>query len=340
MKRPGIDARSGPLRLASAGFAFGGVIATGAFAWYALTGTGRIALSSGWMIPAIALLHLVQQAGCGCAWRALVERPRPSRRYFVWMRWIRSSVAALVPVSGIGAALIAVRLSIRGGLAMDMAAASLTLDATVEMATQVVFTALGIGLFVAGPSDPRGLGWSLFGLLAGALAVALFIAAQRRGGLKLVERGLARSAERWPRMARFSGAKLHECLIRLHRDRRAALVAASYHLGAWLLGAAEVWLVLLAVGHSIRPADCVTVESLGMAARSAGFFIPGGLGAQEGGLIVAGSLVGLSPEAALAVAVFKRLGDVAVGAPGLLAWLWAEGRAAPAAREEKVRPLL
>ena len=341
MKRPGIEVRSSPLRLAPAGFVFGGIIVTGALAWYALTGTGRIALSSGWMIPAIGLLHLVQQAGCGCAWHALVERPRPSRRYFIWMRWIRSSVAALVPVSGVGAALIAVRLSIRGGIAMDMAAASLTLDATMEMVTQVVFTAIGIGLFVGGPSDPHMLGWSLFGLSAGVLVVALFIAAQRWGGLKLVEWGLARLAGRWPRMARFSGAKLHECLIRLHRDRRAALVAASYHLGAWLLGAIEVWLVLFAIGHPISLADCVTIESLGMAARSAGFFIPGGIGAQEGGLIMAGSLVGLSPEAALAVAIFKRLGDVTVGVPGLLAWLWAEGRHPPAAaRVEEIQPLL
>ena len=340
MKQPGIDIRSNPVRLARAGFVLGGVIVTGALAWYALTGTGRIALSSGWVIAAIGLLHLVQQAGCGCAWHALVERPRPSRRYFTWMRWIRASVAALVPVSGVGAALVALRLSIRGGIAMDMAAASLTLDATLEMITQVAFTAIGIGLFAAGTSDPRMLGWSLPGLAIGALVVALFVAAQRRGGLKLVEWGLSRLAKRWPRMSRFAEAKLHECLIRLHRDRRAALVAASYHLGAWLLGAAEVWLVLFAVGHPLGLADCVTVESLGMAARSAGFFIPGGFGAQEGGLILAGSLVGLSPETALAVAVFKRLGDVAIGVPGLLAWLWAEGRHPPAARIKEIQPLL
>lgn len=341
MKRPGIAPRSGPVRLAPAGFVLGGLIVTGALAWYALTGTGRLALSSGWVIPAVALLHLVQQAGCGCAWHAVVERPRPSRRYFAWMRWIRSSVAALVPVSGVGAALIAVRLSIRGGIAMDMAGASLTLDATLEMITQIAFTAIGIGLFVARKSGPSLPGWSLPALSAGALVVALFIAAQRQGGLRLVEWGLARLAGRWPRLARFSGAQLHECLLRLHRDRRAALIAALYHLAAWLLGAAEVWLVLRAIGRPIGLADCVTVESLGMAARSVGFFIPGGLGVQEGGLIMAGSLVGLSPETALAVAVFKRLGDVAIGVPGLLAWLWAEGRAAPAAAPVKqVQPLL
>jgi putative membrane protein len=335
MKPLGIDERSSPLKLARTGFVLGGFIVTGACAWYALTGTGRIALSSGWAIPAIGLLQLVQQAGCGCAWHALVERPRPSRRYFVWMRWVRSSVAALVPVSGVGAALIAVRLSIRGGIEMGMAGASLTLDATMEMITQVAFTAIGIGLVLAQTSDPRMLGWSLCGLSVAVLAVALFIAVQRWGGLKLVELGLVRLAKRWPILSRLAEAKLHDPLLRLHRDRRAAVIAASYHLGAWLLGAGEVWLVLFAVGHPLSLADCTIVESLSMAARSAGFFIPGGLGVQEGGLVMAGSLVGLSPEMAIAVAVFKRLRDVAIGVPGLLTWLWAEGRSAPAGTRAK-----
>src|SRR5579875_1667910 len=219
------------------------------------------------------------------------------------------------------------------GAAIDagMAGASLTLDATVEMITQMLFTASGIALFLATAPDPRMPGWSLPALAIAGLAVLLFIAAQRRGGLKLVERGLAQLARKWPRLARLAEARLHDCLIRLYRGRRAALIAASYHFGAWLLGAGEIWLVLVAIGHRLPLAACVTVESLSMAARSAGFFIPGGLGAQEGGLIMAGSLVGLPPESALAIAVLKRLRDVAVGMPGLVAWLWTEGRHAPPA---------
>ena len=340
MKRFGIDEQSGPLRLARAGFVLGGFIVAGALAWYALTGIGRIALSSGWVILALGALYSVEQAGCGCAWHALVERPRPTRWYFVWMRWIRSSVAALVPVSGVGAAVIAVRLSVQGGIDMGMAGASLTLDATVELITQLLFTAMGIGLFVAGTSDLRMLGWALPALLAAVLVVALFILAQRRGGLKLIEWGLARLARTWPKLSRLAEAKLHDCLIRLHRNRRAALVAASYHLGAWLLGAGEVWLVLFAIGRPLSLTDCVTVESLGMLARSAGFFIPGALGAQEGGLILAGSLFGLSPGTSIAIAILRRLRDVAVGMPALLAWLWAEGRHPPAAaRVEEIQPL-
>jgi putative membrane protein len=318
-----VIAQIGRIRLIN-GFAFSGLLVTLALGWYALSGTGRSDFYASWVIPAVALLHLVGQAGCGCAWHALVERPRPGRRAFFLMRWIRSSVASLVPVSGVGAALVAVRLSLQRGIRMDMAAASLTLDATMEMIAQILFTALGIGLLLSTARKPQLLGWSAAGLSLAVLIVAAFAAAQRGGGLKLVELGIARLAARWPRLAPLVEARLHDRLIELHRARRAAFVSGGYHFAAWLIGAGEIWLALYAFGHPLSPGDCVIIESLTMAARSAGFLVPGGLGIQEGGLVLAGSLVGLSPETAIALAVVKRLRDVAVGIPGLLAWEWAE----------------
>jgi uncharacterized membrane protein YbhN (UPF0104 family) len=68
------------------------------------------------------------------------------------------------------------------------------------------------------------------------------------------------------------------------------------------------------------------VESLAMLARSAGFFVPGGMGVQEAGLVLAGTLVGLPLEAAIAVGILKRLREILVSVPGLLAWQWSEGK--------------
>jgi uncharacterized membrane protein YbhN (UPF0104 family) len=63
-----------------------------------------------------------------------------------------------------------------------------------------------------------------------------------------------------------------------------------------------------------------------MAARSAGFMIPGALGVQEAALLVVGGLVGLPVETAMIIAVVKRLRDIVIGVPGLLVWQWTEGR--------------
>jgi hypothetical protein len=71
---------------------------------------------------------------------------------------------------------------------------------------------------------------------------------------------------------------------------------------------------------------CLIIESLGMTARSAGFFIPGALGIQEIALVLVGSFVGLPPETAMLIAIVKRLRDVVLGLPGLAMWQWMEGR--------------
>jgi putative membrane protein len=300
--------------------------------WYALPATGLALVFDSWVVPAVALLHLLQQAMCGFAWQLLAVPPRPSRWAFFRARWVRASVAALVPVSGVGAALVGLRLARRAGLTMDHAVASLTLDATLEMITQVIFLGLGFALLLGLRPQQQIFWWSVTVLSVACLAVGLFVAAQRGGALKLVEAGLSRLAARWSSWLPLAEARLHDRLMQLHGRRGAAFVAGSVHLGAWLLGAVEVWAVLYAVGKPAGPAECIIIESLSMAARSAGFFVPGALGIQELGLVIVGTLVGMPADTAMQIAVVKRLRDVAIGVPGLVIWQWLEGRRFPSAR--------
>jgi hypothetical protein len=88
--------------LARAGLALVGLTVAVFLGWNALTGSELSLLFSGWCVPAVAFLHLAQQGGCGCAWRRLIDTPRPSRWAFFRIRWVRASIAALVPVSGVG----------------------------------------------------------------------------------------------------------------------------------------------------------------------------------------------------------------------------------------------
>jgi uncharacterized membrane protein YbhN (UPF0104 family) len=61
-----------------------------------------------------------------------------------------------------------------------------------------------------------------------------------------------------------------------------------------------------------------------MAARSAGFAVPGALGIQEEGFILVCGLFGVSPDAAIALSMVKRLREVLFGIPGLIIWQWSE----------------
>src|SRR6185369_7671691 len=79
------------------------------------------------------------------------------------------------------------------------------------------------------------------------------------------------------------------------------------------------------MGYSIDFGDAVLIESLMHAVRGAAFAVPGALGAQEGGLIILCAIFGVPPEAAIALSLVKRLPDLVLGVPGLIAWQVMEG---------------
>jgi uncharacterized membrane protein YbhN (UPF0104 family) len=54
--------------------------------------------------------------------------------------------------------------------------------------------------------------------------------------------------------------------------------------------------------------------------------VPGALGLQEAGFLGLGMLLGLPAEVAAALAIARRLRDLIVFLPGLLAGVWAERR--------------
>jgi len=101
---------------------------------------------------------------------------------------------------------------------------------------------------------------------------------------------------------------------------RSGRVAASFILSllGWLIGTAEVYVILMLLRVPVTWADALLLESLGQAIRAAGFAIPGSLGVQEGGYLVLAPIAGLRPETALALSLAKRAREVLLGVPGLL----------------------
>ncbi|GAB4283858.1 MAG: hypothetical protein Kow0092_38510 [Deferrisomatales bacterium] len=165
------------------------------------------------------------------------------------------------------------------------------------------------------------------GLAVGALAVGGFYGAQRRGLLRILTQGMAAVLGAGPGSALVGGgAELDREVGALYRRRRDLAVCFLWRLASWVLGAGEVWLALRLLGNPVGWADALVLESLGQAVRSLGFFVPGALGVQEGGFLVLGALVGLPAEAALALSLAKRVRELELGLPGLLAWSVAEGR--------------
>ncbi len=312
----------------------GGAAATALVGWFGARAIGHEVLEAGWAIPGAVALHAAQLYLSALAWRAASGKPSVGNAAFFFIRWIREAVNSLLPVAQLGGNIVGIRLLVHRGVSGAVAGAATTLDITMEALTQFVFTVIGIAALALLDANASWGGWLQGVVAAMALGVGGFIVAQRAGVMRVVE-ALARRLHRmFPSLSVDSVRGLHDELMRLQRDRAALLRAGSLHLLAWLVGVAETWLILRLMGLSTTASEALVIESLGMAARSAGFVVPGALGVQEAGFILVCGLFGIGADNAIALSMVKRVRELIVGLPGLVAWQWAEGRRLMRRREK------
>ena len=245
------------------------------------------------------------------------------------LRTVREAINVLLPVAAIGGDVVRARLLNFSGVAGGLAVASASVDLLLEVAAQALFALIGVALLTQVAGGAEIASWAAWGLGIATLAVGGFYAVQRVGGALVVERALGALGRRWRTTAPGSGIRLHESLQTIYADRPAVAVALSLHELAWLHGALETWIALWLIGVPVSPTEAVILESLTQALRAAAFAVPSALGVQEGGFTVLGALFGIPPETALALSFVKRVPDLAIGLPGLLAWYWLELRRLP-----------
>jgi putative membrane protein len=284
----------------------------------------------GWWLAPITLFHLGPLYFDAVSWRALFPAlKRPGRLSFLWMRWIRESVSTLLPVAGVGGDVVGARLAHQRGVPGTQATASMVVDITVGAATQAVFVIAGVVLLAIGHADaPARTAWGLvIGVAAFAAAIGVFVRMQHNSMFGvLVEWAHGLAPKNW--LSTFAGRAeaIDDAVVATYRRRSALSYSGVVRLAGWAIGAGEVWLTMWALGKPLSAVDSFILESLTAGVRGAAFMVPGALGAQEGGLILFGALLGLPADLALAVALTKRVRELALGLPGLAAWQWVEGR--------------
>ncbi len=304
----------------------GGAVAIGLVAWAGADAIGEAVLRAGWILPGLVALHALQLVLSALAWREASGGGGPGPAIWALIRWIREAVNSMLPVAQMGGLVVGVRLLGHRGVAAATGSAGTTLDTIVEALAQFLFTLLGLATLAAVTGDAWWLRWLGAMLLLMGLAVAALLLAERGGGVAFGRRFLVRLGASFPALPLAALRRLSGELRRLRTDQGALWRAGLLHLLAWLLGVAETWAALAAIGWPVGLPAALVIESLGTAARSAGFAVPGALGVQEGALVLVGGLLGVPAEPAVALSVIKRARELVVGLSGLLAWQWAEGR--------------
>ena len=275
----------------------------------------------------IAAVHILPLAAEAMGWRFLFEPDkRPSFRTLLWGRWIGAAVDTLLPALGVGGDLVRIRLFTKLGMSGSLVAASLVADLTLTLVTLIAFTLLGLvmlGLYVAADGVLLPV---LLPVLIGVVLVIGFYVAQQRG----LFGALARLVENFagPLNAKvLDGADaIDEQARRIYARRTDVLLSVLWLSGAWILGVLEVLIALWLLGYPLSFFHAFLIESVVQGVRAAAFLVPGALGAQEGGFLLVGTLLSLPAEGALALALTRRVRELAFGIPGILAWQWFEAR--------------
>ena len=305
-----------------------GLVAASALVVY--QGAGPVFLtfaSAGWGLVWVALYHALPMLANARAWQVLLPgRVQPSFGFFTWMVWVREAVNSMLPVARIGGEVTGAWLLTTRGVRKRPAAATLVVDMTMSLVSQLAFTLIGVGLLVTRGGEQSLAASVGLGLLIALPILAAFGLAQRIGIFGFFARLFHLAfGDRFERMV--GGAKALDRAVHLiYRRPRRIVACCLWQLVGWIVSAGEAWIALLALGHPVSVGDAVMVTALIEAASSSAFLVPGALGVQEGSFLVLGNVLGLPSEVSLALALVRRARDVLVFGPALALWQLGEGR--------------
>jgi putative membrane protein len=305
---------------------------------FGLEQVGDAFLSAGWQgVLAISAVYFASLILCALAWRALLVKAPPNASLFlVWVRWLRDSTANLLAIVPAVGEAVAVRELTLHGTPLGTAVAMTVVDLTMELASQLLFTLLGVTILIAErPNEMTGW-WLAAGLTICSAGIAGFVVAQHRGLFRFLETLPDRLGwtQAWGSLSETDG--IHAGIKEIYRHRARVLANFALHVAGWIVGAGEAWIGLWFMDNPVSFADALVIESLVYALRTGAFIVPWAAGVQEGGYIVAGALFGLPPQLALSLSLLKRAREIVTGVPALIMWqclepwrLWRNRRRSP-----------
>ena len=274
-----------------------------------------------------SVFHLLPMMLNAIAWNYLFPAGhRPGVRALTFAVWIRESVNGVLPVARIGGEVIAYRILRRLVASRADAAGSLAADVALSVVSQSVFALLGLGLLLAGRSTSAFVTELVAATLVMLVLGGGFVYVQRGGALAALTRIAERVFARRFTAAMRKSRRVDRAIRDIYQRRGDVVACIAWQLAGWIAGAGEIWLALYFLGAPSSLLDALVIEALIQAISSAAFVVPGALGVQEAGFIFIGAALGVDATTSLALAAARRLRDVVIFVPGLVAWQWFETR--------------
>ena len=304
------------------GLLLGLLLLTALLIWQGIGEVFALLLESGFMLLSLPVVWFPSFILAVISWRLLFPLTRipPFKELFIAL-WIGRAINTLLPVATIGGEIAKARLLMLWGRGGIDASASVLVDKTVQALALIPWAIIGTVLLVYLAVDNGLAIFVLLGSLALALGIALFIIIQRAGMFGFIARlvGKFHTSDGWGKIT--SNAHEVDRLVKeIYSNKWRFAESILWRTGGLVLQTSEVWLACYLLGHPISIWEALMLKSLTSIMTDIAFMIPNGYGIQEGGYIMLGVLIGLSPELALAVSLATRIRELLIDLPGLVYW--------------------
>lgn len=290
--------------------------------WQGIDEILKLLLESGFSLLLLPIVWLPSLFAAVISWHLLfpVDRIPPFRELSLSL-WIGRAINTLLPVASIGGEIAKARLLMLWGRGGVDASASVLVDKTVQALALVPWAIIGTALLVTLAIDNELAILIMLGTFLLGLGIVGFVIIQRAGLFGFITRfvGKFHTSDGWGKIT--SNAQEVDSVVKeIYGNKKRFLVSILWRTIGLIWQTSEVWLACYLLGHPIGLIEALMLKSLTSIITDIAFVIPNGYGIQEGGYIMLGALIGLTPELSLAISLATRIRELIVDLPGLLCW--------------------
>jgi putative membrane protein len=289
--------------------------------WQGAVQVFDLLLSTGWSLLWLPPVWMPNMLASTQAWRYLFRQGEaPGFLTSLQAMWIGRAVNDLLPVATLGGEVVKARLITLRGCPGITASASVIVDKTVQVVAVILWGLTGVALLLSMSLDNDLAMLALAGFSILTLCTAGFFLLQRAGMFSFLAHlgGKLVKTDGWENVRH--NARQVDTMVYATYDRRSRFVFACLLKTTGLaMQSTEVWLGCYLLGYPVSVAEALMIRSLTSTMSDFAFIIPNAYGVQEGAFIITGSLIGMPPEAGLALSLALRIRDILLDPAGLLA---------------------
>jgi len=251
------------------------------------------------------------------AWKNNFKREE-TRQFSLWSLWcirqIGEAYNTITPLGTLGGEPIKAQLlKEKHGLSLKQGMASQVIARTTFLIGLILFFIPGIFFILQSDLISEKIKMTcLFSMAILSILIFLFLIFQITGTLGKLAR--------WSSKRPF-GKKMDVFLNKLEivdhgissyykQDIRRAIISVSYAFIGWVIGMAELYVTLYFLGYNLSLTDLWLIEALAQLIRNASFFIPLSIGAQEGGLLLIFTALGMPGTLGITVSFVRRIKEL------------------------------